>query len=95
MSTVAQFHARAGSPIVSLQERRQRRGERGVQRSAASIDAPSAFCADVAASPSPDRFGELAQVLGRFWLLWLIGFSALCTVSLLLMVALVYLWAAP
>ena len=50
---------------------------------------PCNFCAHDDAPVPVDRFAELAQVLGRYWLLWLITFTGLCVVSALLAVALV------
>ena len=49
---------------------------------------PCNFCAHDDAPAPIDRFAELAQVLGRYWLLWLIAFTGLCVVSALLTVAL-------
>lgn len=50
---------------------------------------PCNFCAHDDAPVPVDRFVELAKVLGRYWLLWLIAFTGLCVVSALLAVALV------
>jgi len=50
---------------------------------------PCNFCAHNDAPAPIDRFAELAQVLGRYWLLWLIAFTGLSVVSALLAVALV------
>ena len=50
---------------------------------------PCNFCAHDDAPAPIDRFAELAQVLGRYWLLWLIAFTGLSVVSALLAVALV------
>ena len=50
---------------------------------------PCNFCAPDELKPAPDKFAELAQVLGRYWLAWLIAFTGLCIVSALLAVALV------
>lgn len=50
---------------------------------------PCNFCAPDDLTEPRDRFDELAQVLGRYWLLWLIAFTGLCVVSALLAVALV------
>jgi len=50
---------------------------------------PCNFCAHDDAPAPVDRFAELAKLLGRFWLLWLIAFTGLCVVSALLAVALV------
>jgi len=50
---------------------------------------PCNFCAHDDAPAPIDRFAELAQVLGRYWLVWLIAFTGLCVVSALLAVALV------
>lgn len=49
---------------------------------------PCNFCAPEELAPATDRFGELAQVLGRYWLAWLIAFTGLCIVSALLAVGL-------
>ena len=50
---------------------------------------PCNFCAHDDDPAPVDRFAELAQVLGRYWLAWLIAFTGLCVVSALLAVALV------
>ena len=50
---------------------------------------PCNFCAHDDVPAPQDRFAELAQVLGRYWLAWLIAFTGLCVVSALLAVALV------
>ena len=49
---------------------------------------PCNFCAHDDAPAPIDRFAELARVLGRHWLAWLIAFTGLCVVSALLTVAL-------
>lgn len=49
---------------------------------------PCNFCAPDELTPATDRFAELAQVLGRYWLFWLIAFTGLCIVSALLAVGL-------
>jgi len=44
---------------------------------------PCNFCAPDELKPAPDKFAELAQVLGWYWLAWLIAFTGLCVVSAL------------
>lgn len=56
---------------------------------------PCNFCAPDDLVEPKDRFDELAQVLGRYWLLWLIAFTGLCIVSALLAVALVAEMVTP
>lgn len=56
---------------------------------------PCNFCAHDDAPAPIDRFAELAKVLGRYWLLWLIVFTGLCVVSALLAVALAAELVAP
>lgn len=50
---------------------------------------PCNFCAHDDAPPPINRLAELAKLLGRYWLLWLIAFTGLSVVSALLAVALV------
>ena len=50
---------------------------------------PCNFCAPDDLASTTGLRAELAQVLGRYWLLWLIAFTGLCIVSALLAVALV------
>lgn len=56
---------------------------------------PCNFCAHDDAPAPIDRFAELAQVLGRYWPVWLIAFTGLCVVSALLAVALIAEMVAP
>lgn len=45
---------------------------------------PCNFCATDELVPTTGLRAELAQVLGRYWPLWLIAFMGLCVVSALL-----------
>ena len=49
---------------------------------------PCNFCAPDDLVPTTGLRANLAQVLGRYWLLWLIAFTGLCIVSALLAVGL-------
>jgi hypothetical protein len=56
---------------------------------------PCNFCAHDDAPPPADRFAELAQVLGRWWLAWLVAYVLVCAVAVGAAGALIYLSVAP
>lgn len=40
----------------------------------------------------PDRFADLPRELGRYWLLWILLYGVLCTVSAAIVINMIY-WA--